>query len=90
MYVILKWNKGPAQGGGGTAGLRDDVPWWTDGDLIIAIIETTAGREFAALRVHADEGLLSFTDGIGNEFDASSSDIHWWALLTPLNTPPEL
>ena len=91
IHTELIWHEGPANGGGGTAGKREGAPWWYDGETIIAIFETTTGREIVILRVLADESGLSFTDTTtGDDFSAwSDLDIHWWAKLTKDNTPPE-
>jgi hypothetical protein len=81
--AALVWMRGPANGGGGTAGIIDGVPNWWDGDLLLVVVETNAGRDVSAVRVSADGPHLSFVNaGTGDDdFGWGSEDIAWWAKL---------
>ena len=79
----LEWIRGPANGGGGTAGIIDGVPNWWDGDLLLVIVETNSGRDVSAVRVSADGPYLSFLNPSTGEYDFGwdSEDIAWWAKI---------
>ena len=81
--AFLMWVRGPANGGGGTAGIKDGVPNWWDGDLLLVVVETNVGRDVSAVRVSADGPHLSFVNaGTGeDDFGWGSEDISWWAKL---------
>lgn len=81
--VSLFWNPGPAQGGGGTSGIRDGVPWWWDGDLLLVVVETNGGPFVRMVKVNADGDQLGFWDpDTGDDnFGYSAEDIMWWAKI---------
>lgn len=91
MIAELQWHPGPARGGEGTAGAKDGVSQWFDGDLLLIIVETNGGREFAVVRIDCDEHYFSV-------YDASSGDDHaawgpesweWYAKLDESNLPSQ-
>lgn len=82
--ATLVWHAGPANGGEGTAGLRDGDPWWDDGDLLLVIVDVVGGREMRLLNVHADgPESLDFSDPETGNFDFGWTDrqISWWARI---------
>jgi endonuclease YncB( thermonuclease family) len=96
-HATLSWQKGPANGGVGTAGERGGVSQWYDGDLLLIIVETNSGREIAVVGISCDEDWFSVTDkSTGDEYDAwAPEQWAWWARLTDLppiepNNPTEL
>jgi hypothetical protein len=81
--VPLVWNAGPARGGGGTAGKRDGVPWWWDGDLLVVVVECRGGPHVAMVSVYADEDKLDFVDPETGDFSFGylPDDVSWWAKI---------
>ena len=78
MESVIKWRKGPAQGGHGTAG---ENSWW-DGDLLLCIVGTAGGDcDVFAAGVSADEDHCSLLDSYGDVVDWDFSDISWYAVL---------
>jgi hypothetical protein len=82
----LMWHPGPANGGGGTAQKEspDGSPWWTDGDLLLVVVERNDGPEVSVVRVHADgPESLDFSNAATGDFDFGWTDreISWWARL---------
>lgn len=89
--ATIQWHKGPALGGGGTAGKDEDTeaPLFYNGDRLILIIETTEGREIAVVDISCDEDHFSVTDASsGDGFDAWGPESwSWWAVLNHKNMP---
>ena len=82
----LVWHPGPAIGGGGTAQNESpdpETPWWTDGDLLIVIVDCHDDNEVSCIRVRVDEGGLDFLNAATGDFDFGWTDreISWWAKL---------
>lgn len=64
----LKWFKGPANGGEGTAGRGEDgADLWMDGDKLLVIVETTTGRDIFVINVLADDDQLEMQDSLTGE-----------------------
>lgn len=87
-FAAGPWQKGPANGGVGTAGEKGGVSQWYDGDLLMIVVETTRGREIAVVRISCDEDWFSVTDtSTGEEYDAwDPEQWAWWALIN--EAPP--
>lgn len=86
----LKWHKGPALGGEGTAGKNDEgVPQWYDGDRLLIIVEMTSGDEMAIVDIIADEDLFQVKDATtGDTYDAwEPAQWSWWAKFNKHNLP---
>lgn len=86
----LKWHKGPALGGEGTAGKNDEgVPQWYDGDRLLIIVETTGDDEMAIVDIIADEDLFQVKDATtGDTYDAwEPAQWSWWAKFNKHNLP---
>lgn len=86
----LKWNKGPALGGEGTAGKNDEgIPQWYDGDRLLIIVETTGDDEMAIVDIVADEDLFQVKDATtGDTYDAwEPAQWSWWAKFNKHNLP---
>ena len=82
----LVWHPGPAIGGGGTAQDESpdpETPWWSDGDLLIVIVDCNHGNEVSCVRVGVDEVGLDFLNAATGDFDFGWTDreISWWAKL---------
>lgn len=78
MESVIKWRKGPAQGGHGTAG---ENSWW-DGDLLLCIVGLSGGdREVFVAAVSADGDHGSLLDSYGDACDWDFPDITWYAVL---------
>lgn len=84
----LVWHAGPARGGGGTAQREMPVDagyssWWTDGDLLLVIVDTNSGPFVRLVKVNADGDMLGFDDpDTGDDnFGYMDSDISWWARI---------
>ena len=91
----LVWHAGPANDGGGTAGIRDGIPWWQDGDLLLIIVDTNKGPNVSLLQVNADGDQLSFLDPetLDDNFGWTDREISWWARIEkslPQNEPAQL
>jgi hypothetical protein len=78
------WHKGPANGGQGTAGERNGVAQWWDGDLLLIVVETNSGRDIAAVRISCDVHFFSVTDvSTGDEYsDWMPDQWAWWARIS--------
>ena len=91
----IDWKRGPAQGGGGTAGKRDGCPIWRDGDLLLIVVNTIGGGSVFLCRVNSDGDedwdQLSFVDPeTGDEyFGYYEDDIDWFAVIDETNLPPK-
>lgn len=88
----LEWHPGPANGGVGTAGEKNGVSQWWDGDILLIIVETNSGREFAVVHISADgDDYFEVRDAsTGDDYDAWSPDEwSWWAKLDEKNLPPQ-
>jgi hypothetical protein len=92
MKTELEWHKGPALGGGGTAGIEDGVAQWYSGDRIMIIIERDEGRAYAVVDIDCDEHYFRVLDAAsGDTFEAGDpSSWSWWAKLDKKNLPPVL
>ena len=82
----LVWHPGPANGGGGTAqdeSPDSETPWWSDGDMLIVIVDCINGPETSCIHVRADEDGLEFVNAATGDFDFGWTDreISWWAKL---------
>ena len=90
FHAAITWNLGPANGGEGTAGNRNGVPWWWDGDLLLVVVDTNGGPEVSLVRVSADGDQLAFLDAATGDdnFGYTPEDVAWWAKLDPL--PPTI
>ncbi len=77
------WNAGPAKGGAGTAGKRDGVPWWLDGELLLVIVDESYGPRQHLVRVNADRDQFAFVNPAtgDHDFAYTANDISWWATL---------
>lgn len=84
----LIWHK--TEEHGGPAGRREDgAPLFHNGDRLLLIIETNAGREMAVVDIDCDEDYFRVTDASsGDAFDAWGPDSWtWWAKLDKSNCP---
>jgi hypothetical protein len=89
--TALTWHKGPASGGVGTAGSREDgTSLWWDGDLLLILVETNSGRETALVSISCDEHYFSVIDAnTGDAYgDWGPESWSWWAKLESVNLPP--
>ena len=94
---ILHWHKGPALGGGGTAGKdKDGNAIWNDGDQLLIIIKSepevgTPWSEIHYVRTFCIDGFMSASDARGDEFtDFDPDEWSYWARITPQSLPAEL
>lgn len=57
--------------------------WWTDGDLLLVIVDTNSGPFVRLVKVNADGDMLGFDDpDTGDDnFGYMDSDISWWARI---------
>ncbi len=54
--------------------------WWTDGDLLLVLVETNIGPFVRLVKVNADGDMLGFDDpDTGNDLGYTDRDISWWA-----------
>lgn len=86
MTATLNWVKGPALGGVGTAGIKDGVPQWRDGDMLLVLVETNHGDELHVFYISCDEGFFSVEDSYGDcpwEPECWS----WYAVLKDSDLP---
>lgn len=75
----IGWISGPARGGEGTAGSRDGVPWWWDGDLLLIVVNTRSGPEISLVRMNADGDQISLDDPeTGDDIGRSPDEIAWY------------
>ena len=87
------WRRGPALGGGGTAGPPDEnnpCGQWFDGDhLLLAVnvwtVDVGWTVEYFPVRIHCDESMLTI-EGMGDTEDTGWGirNVSWWMLLPPL------
>lgn len=77
----LHWIEGPARGGTGTAGKRNGIDYWWDGDLLLVVVDTNGGPETFLVRVYADGDQLAMHDPYTQDdnFGYSPSDVSWYA-----------
>lgn len=57
--------------------------WWTDGDLLLVVVETIGGPVVRLVKVNADGDMLGFDDpDTGDDnFGYADTDISWWAKI---------
>lgn len=86
----LLWHK-TSEVGGPAGRNNDGAPLFQNGDRLIIIVETTAGREMAIVDIDCDEDYFRATDASSGEpFDAWGPNAWtWWAKLDKSNLPPE-
>lgn len=94
MTSALEWHKGPALGGVGTAGCREDgtALWW-DGEMLLIVVDLSNNdREVALVHISCDEDYFSVTDvTTGDAYgEWGPESWSWWAKITDTNLPPKL
>lgn len=92
LSSTIIWQKGPALGGGGTAGTdkENGAPLFYDGDMLLIRIDCDPGPGFAVVSIACDEGYFKVTDmGTGDDYDDwGPAEWSWWAKLDKTNLPP--
>ena len=89
------WNKGPALGGGGTAGPcteRWPSGLWVDGDTLLIAVEVTNRKtedtrwEYAAVSISCDQHYFEVNDmSTGEGYDDwDPASWSWWARIPSL------
>jgi len=88
MTTEIKWEKGPAKGGQGTAGTEDGFARWYDGDELMIVVETNHSREIAIVTISCDSEHFSVNDQNGESYyEWSPEDWAYWAKLEDISIP---
>lgn len=87
--TVLKWKRGPKNGGEGTAGMRGSLGNWWDGDHLLCVVNLCGGdRDIFAAVVLADGDQVGLSDDNGDDIGWLPDDLSWYAKIEESTLPP--